>query len=229
LMDPFAGLITLMGVNIVQPGELYPVFNALHTERLLALLALVMLFAKGGHFVYPRVTKSVLYFYAACLATIPLGFWIGNSINSAIDFGKIIVLHLLYVSLVTTRRRMQAVLVTFGALIGYLSITSLVLYYQGQFDYTMNIDRIAGLTNASNSPDALGLTICTALPLMYLFTRKPCSLKLRLFMWVIICLSLWTMLFTGSRGAVLSLVLVLALALVISRRRMVMIPTMLVV
>lgn len=224
LFNPFAGLVTLMGVNMVQPGELYPIYNALHTERLMALLALVMLFAKGYRFVFPAVTKKVLYFYAACVATIPLSFWIGNSINSAMDFGKIIVLHLLYVALVTTRRRMQIVLVFFGTLVGYLAITSLILYYQGQFDFTMNIDRIAGLTNASNSPDALGLTLCTALPIMFLFTRRPCSTRLRVFMAILIVLGLWTLLFTGSRGAVLSLLLVVGIAVLISRRRMITIP-----
>ncbi|HEY8055974.1 MAG TPA: hypothetical protein VIE13_08695, partial [Terriglobales bacterium] len=102
LSNPFVAMITLMGVNIIEPGQLYPIFAVIHVERVVALLALVVLFARGYRFVYPAVTRWCLYFYAACLASIPFAFWIGNAITNAIDFGKVIVIHLLYVTLVNT-------------------------------------------------------------------------------------------------------------------------------
>ncbi len=219
LANPFVAMVTLMGVNMVQPGELYPIYNALHVERVVALLALTMLFARGYRFVFPRVTKWVLYFFAACVASIPFGFWIGNSISAAEDFAKIIVIHLLYVSLVTTRKRMRIVLVAFSTLVGYLAVTSLIMYVQGQFDYTMHVDRIVGLTNASNNPDSLGLTMATGMPLMFLLTLKSSRLGMRLLMWGLIALALLTLLLTGSRGSLLTLVLILGLAVLMSRRR----------
>lgn len=225
LSDPFVGMITLMGINMVQPGELYPVYNALHVERVEAVLALLLLFAKGQRFRYPQVTKSVLYFFAACVASVPLAFWVSNALDSAEDFGKIIVIHLLLVAVILTRRRLRIVLISFSLLVGYLSISSLSLYFQGKFDHTMGVDRIAGLTGASNSPDTLGLTIATALPIMYLFTLKPAKLPLRLAMWGVIGLSVWTLLLTGSRGSLLSFLLILVIAVLISRKRMILIPT----
>ena len=226
--NPFAGLITLMGVNMVQPGELYPLYNALHVERLVALLALAMLFVKGYRFLFPPVTQWVLYFYGACLASIPLAFWISNAFGSATDFGKIIVIHLLSVSLVTSRRRLRAMLLMFSVLVGYLAVTSLIMYFQGAFDFTMHVDRIVGLTNASNNPDTLGLTIATAMPLMFLFTYKSSSNRIRILIWILLGLVLWTLLLTGSRGSLLTLALITALAILISRRRLLLFPAVVV-
>lgn len=225
LADPFVGMVTLMGINMVQPGELYPIFNALHVERLEAIVALVVLFARGYRFAYPRVTRKVLWFFAAVVASIPLSFWVSNSISSAEDFGKIVLLHLLLVAVVISRQRLRVLLLTLSMLVGYLSVSSLALYFQGKFDHTMGVDRIMGLTGASNSPDTLGLTIATALPIMYLFTLKPSRIPLRLLMWGLIALSLWTLLLTGSRGSLLSFLLMLVLAMCISRKRMILIPT----
>jgi len=224
LSNPFVGMVTLMGINMVQPGELYPVYNILHVERVEALIALIVLFARGNRFQYPKVTKWVLYFFAAVVASIPLAFWVSNSIDSAEDFGKIIILHLLLVAVVLSRRRLRIVLIALSLLVGYLSISSLIQYFQGNFNHTMGVDRIAGLTGASNSPDTLGLTIATALPIMFLFTLKPAKLGMRLLMWLDIGLCLWTLLLTGSRGSLLSFMLILIIAVFISRKRLILLP-----
>lgn len=224
LSDPFAALITLMGVDLVNPGDIYPLFNALHLERLVAVLAVVVLFMRGYRFVYPRVTRHCLYFYAACVASIPLGFWISNALTNVIDFGKVIATHLLYVTLVTTRRRMQIVLVSFSLLVGYLCVSSLILYFHGQFQNTMNVDRITGLAGSSTTPDSLGLTLVTAMPIIYLFTRKGGGAALRLLMWGILGLSLWTLLLTGARGVLFTLVLLLLIGIALHRRRLLVLP-----
>ena len=228
LANPFASLILLLGINMIGPGELYPVLAPLHLERTVAILALVVLFARGYRFLYPRITKWVLYFYGACLASIPLSFWVSNAVTNAIDFAKTIVIHLLYVTLVTTRRRMQIVLVAFCCLIGYLCVTSLSLYFQGAYQYTMNTDRIMGLTGAATAPDSLGLTLVTAMPIAYLFTRKPCGGWLRLTMWCILALAVWTMLLTGARGVTYTFLLLLVIAVLLHRRRLLLLPMALV-
>ncbi|MGN6593105.1 MAG: O-antigen ligase family protein, partial [Terriglobales bacterium] len=224
LSNPFVAMITLMGVNIIEPGQLYPVFAAIHVERVVALLALIVLFARGYRFVYPKVTRWVLYFYGACLASIPFAFWIGNAVSNAIDFGKVIVIHMLYVTLVNTRRRMKIVLVSFCCLVGYLSVTSLNLYFNGQFQYTMNVDRITGLAGSATSADSLGLTMVTAIPIIYLFTRKSTSGGLRALMWLVLLLAMWTLSLSGTRGPVITFVLMLLIGAAVHRRRLLFIP-----
>src|SRR5260370_7447737 len=62
----------------------------------------------------------------------------------------------------------------------------------------MGIQRAVGLNNQTNDPNALGITIVTALPLFLLLWRKDAGL----IRWVMIPLTaicLWTIVLTGSR------------------------------
>jgi O-antigen ligase len=224
LSNPFVAMITLMGINIIEPGQLYPVFAAIHVERVMAIVGLIVLFARGYRFAYPVVTKRCLYFYGACLASIPLAFWVGNAVSNAIDFGKVIILHLLYVALVTTRRRMRIVLAAFSCLIGYLCVTSLMLYFQGVYQHAMDTDRIKGLAGSATAPDSLALTLVTAMPLIYLLTRRGSGGWTRALMAIILALSVWTMLLAGARGVFYTFILILLLGILISRRRMLLLP-----
>ena len=222
--NPFIGMVTLMGINIIQPGELYPIYNAVHVERVVAILTLVMVLMKGPKFAFPKLTQWTLYFFAGCVASIPFAFWVSNSVTSAMDFGKTIILSVLLTCLTTTRKRLKVVLITFSILVAYLAVTSLIAYFQGNFQFRMDVDRAVGLTSASDNPDTLGLTIATALPVMFLFLLKGSKASLRFLTAGLIAVVVLAMLLTGSRGALLTLVIVLALGVMLSRRRLLVLP-----
>jgi probable O-glycosylation ligase (exosortase A-associated) len=224
LVDPFGGMLTLMFINMVQPGELYHVFNVLHVERIVALLTIFMMLARGMRFVFPPLAKRMLYFFGATVASIPLAFWISNSITSDIEFAKTIILAMVLVALVTNRRRLRVVLALYCVLVGYLAGSGVVQYLEGNFQVRMHVDRLVGLTNASNNPDTLGLTIATALPIVFLFTLKGNPAWMRWGMRALIVLLLIALLLTGSRGSLLTFVTMFVLALAVSRRRMLLLP-----
>jgi len=224
LSDPFFGMLTLMGINMIQPGELYPIFAPFHVERVMALLTIVMVFAKGVKFRFPRPSRWSLIFYGATVASVPLAFWVSNAFANIQQFAKTIILSLLLVALASTPRRIRTVLLLFSVLVTYLSATSLVQYFQGNFQFRMGVDRAVGLTNASNNPDTLGLTIVTAIPLMFLFTLKTNPSRLRWLMRGLVVMNLWALMLTGSRGTVLAMVLTLALTALVCKKRMLVIP-----
>ncbi|MGH9414676.1 MAG: O-antigen ligase family protein [Terriglobales bacterium] len=228
LFDPFAGMLTLMGINIIQPGQLYPIFHALHTERIMVAVTIVMVVVRGYKLVFPKLAQRMLLFYGACLASVPLAFWLSNSITSVWDFGKTMILSMLLMALTTSRRRLRAVLLTFSGLVGYLAATGLLQYVEGTYQVRMNVDRLVGLTSASANPDSLGLTIATALPIAFLFTLRGNAGWLRWTMRGLCGLLLTSLLLTGSRGSMLTLLLMLTLAILISRRRLVLLPAALV-
>lgn len=224
LRNPFVGLIGLLAATIIQPGELFPLFNALHVERILSAVVFISMYTHGEKFKFPPITKKILWFYASCLASIPLSFWLGNSITSAIDFAKIIILSVMITSLIQTREQMRIFLFTLAALIAYLAASSLILYLQGNFQFTMDVDRARGLTSASDNPDTLGLTIDMSLPICCLFLTKGTKLWMKLLTVVMILICLSALMLTGSRGSVLTLLLMAAIAALRSRKRFIIIP-----
>jgi putative inorganic carbon (HCO3(-)) transporter len=199
ITKPFIGLLGLVVVYLVQPGELYPVLAPLHLERTLAVFVLGSFFFHGNRLRFPLVTKWFLGFYAVMLLSIPFAFWRGNSIEFCIAFAEIVVYHLLIVSLVTTEERFNQIIVVFVALMGWLSISSAVLYAEGVRIVTMGIERASGATSAGGDPNTLGTTLVSAMPLEFLLMLKGNNKWTRILALVVFAASVYVLIVTGSR------------------------------
>jgi O-antigen ligase len=214
ISKPFAGLLGLLVVYIVQPGELYPTLAPLHLERTLAVFVLLSFFLHGNKLRFPPATKWFLAFYGAMVVSIPLAFWRGNSIQFCISFVEIVVFHLLVVAMLTTEERIKKFVVLTVALTGWLAGTALLLYAQGVRIVTMGIERSSGITSSGGDPNTLGITLVTAMPLEFLMMSKGNEKWIRLLGLGVFLISLETIITTGSRTsffAVMFLVLLLIL------------------
>ena len=196
---PFMGLLGLVVVYVIQPGEIYPVLAPLHLERSLAVFVLGSFFFHKNRFHFPPVTKWFLAFYGAMIVSIPLAFWRGNSILFCISFLEIVVYHLLIVSLLSLEDRFNKFIVTFVALMGWLAGTSIFLYLTGVRIFTMGIERAEGLTSSGGDPNSLGITLVSAMPLEFLLMLKGNTKWTRLLGLSVFGVSLWVIISTGSR------------------------------
>jgi O-antigen ligase len=196
---PFIGLLGLVVVYLVQPGELYPVLAPLHLERTLAVFVLASFFFHGNRFRFPLVTKWFLAFYAVMILSIEFAFWRGNSIDFCISFAEIVVYHLLIVSLVTTEERFNQLMVVFVALMGWLAASSAVLYAEGVRIVTMGIERASGATSAGGDPNTLGTTLVSAMPLEFLLMLKGNNKWVRMLALLVFAISVYVLIVTGSR------------------------------
>lgn len=219
LKDPFVGLLALVAVNLIQPGELYPMLAPLHLEKVVAIAVLLSFLAHHQRFKFPAIIKSGMYFYAAVILSIPLSIWASNAFSNAVDIGKTMIYMLLIAALVDSRKRFYLFLLTFVLLMGYFSVTAMVNYYAGHYAHAEGFDRIVGLTSDSDTTDGLALTMATAIPLVLLLAGKGAAKWVRLSACAILGCCLWTMLLTGSRVTMLGfLVAVVAYALTAKRK-----------
>ena len=216
---PFAGLLGLLVVYIVQPGELYPALAPLHLERSLAVFVLLSFFLHGNKLRFPAATRWFLAFYGAMLIAIPLAFWRGNSIQFCISFVEIVVFHLLIVAMVSTEERLKRFVVLTVALIGWLGGTALLLYVQGVRIVTMGIERSSGITSSGGDPNTLGITLVTAMPLEFLMMSKGNGKWVRLLGLGVFLLSLETIITTGSRTSFFAVMFLLLLLVMFDFKR----------
>lgn len=222
IKEPFAGMLALLAVHMIQPGELYPALAPLHLEKILAAVVLGSFLLHGRRLRLPPVVKCCLWFYAAILASIPLSVWFSNAVTNALDFAKTILLLVLVASLVNTRKRFYWTLMVFVLVMGFFACSSITNYYSGHFSHAEGFDRIIGLTSNSDTTDSLALTMASALPLILLMAGEGASWRRRAVCLVIAAAAMWTMLFTGSRNAMLALLLTTAIFVITSRRRVLM-------
>jgi O-antigen ligase len=224
LVNPYVGLIGLLGINIIQPGELFPALDALHVERVMAILVLVSLLIHHGRFVFSKPTKALLLFWLATFLSVPFAFWRMGALLTAIDFSRVIIYHILIANLVNSQRRFRIFLIVFTVLIGWLAVSSYVAYLRGNF-YNENghFAREEGLTSSGGNPNELGLTLVSGLPLIaLLWTRGKWRDRMLGFGVAGICI--WAVIFTGSRSSFLSLLFLLAAYVFSTRRRIIFLP-----
>jgi O-antigen ligase len=212
------GLIGLVTVNIVQPGELYPIFDTLHVERLAGIFVLgTLLLHRGRINVKGPMSRPVLFFWLALFASVPLAYWRGNSLWGAIGFYKHIVYFFLIVNLVTTARRLKIFIAACVALNGWLAISSYWAYSHGFYYGSEALERAEGLTSSAGDPNSLGITLVCGIPLAVLLIFYG-NARLRILGLVAAGASLVTLVLTGSRTAFLGFI-VLTFVFALTRRK----------
>lgn len=217
--NPFVGMVGLLGVNIINPGELYPLIGALHVERVMVLVVLASSVLRIK-FQFPRITRTVLIFWGAMFASVPLAFWPGGAFEKSWDFFRIVVYHVLVLNLLTTVQRFRLFVRAFVCLIGWIAGTTLWGYAHGSFDVHAlrnGLERAQGLTSSGGDPNTLASTLVSSLPLMLLLAFKGEG-KERLVAFALAGMALTAVVLTGSRTAIFT-GLLLAIVFVLTHKQ----------
>ncbi len=226
LKSPYHGLLALLVINVVQPGELYPAFDSLHIERIVVLIVFAStILRQDERLRIPSLSKKLIVFWLMICVGIPFAFWMGGTALAAIDFGKTVVYNILIVSLVSTRERLRGFLITYAAAIGYLGLSSCWTYFHGGSVFAQGIDRAQGLTNAGGDPNSLAITLVSAFPLTFLLLGDA-DKKIRLAAVVMCVINIATVVLTGSRTGFMVMLMLMVLFTVTRRKAIVLAPVL---
>lgn len=223
-LNPFAGLVGLLAINVVQPGELYPIFETFHVERLAAIFVLASLLLHRGRISLKNpMSRQVLFFWLALFASVPLAYWRSNSLSGAFSFYRTIIYFFLITNLVTTIPRVRNLITVFVALNAWLAISSYWAYLHGFYYVSSTFDRVEGLTSAGGDPNSLGISLVCGIPfaILLLFYGSP---RLRLLGLVTAGASVFTLILTGSRTSFFGLVTLVIVFAVTRRNKVFILP-----
>jgi hypothetical protein len=201
LTRPYIGLLALLIVMELQPGELYPATASLHLERLIAGMLLIGFLLNGGKFRFPTPTRWFLAFFGAMLVSIPLAFWRGNAIWSCISFAEIVTFVLFVTALLTTEERIRWFVLTDVLLVDWLGGSALWNYAHGIWQVRMHIERAIGITSSAGDPDTMAVTLLLGIPLCLALLAKSNPMWMRMVAAASIVVYVVTIVDTGSRAA----------------------------
>ena len=218
IASPLIGLIGLLAVIFIRPGEIYPDLAPLHIERIVSIVVMLAFVARGNKIRFPRVTGTFLFFWATMFCSVPLSFWPGGAFQASLDFGKAVIYYLLIANLAITSSRLRTILIAFCAMTSWLAGQAFLEYQQGATRFTMGIDRAIGLNNMSNDPNALGITLVTTLPFLAIFCYRNAG-RIRWLAIPLLGLCVWTIVLTGSRASYITLGLLAILYALSSKQR----------
>ncbi len=224
LTRPYIGLLALLIVMELQPGELYPQLAPLHLERVVAGLLLVAFFIHGQKLRFPAPTRWFLAFYGGMILCIPLAFWRANSAAECVSFLEIVVYILFATALLTTESRIRWFILTYVLLVDWLGGSALWNYAHGVFIVRMNIERAIGITSSAGDPNSMATTLLTAIPFSVALMVRSNPVWMRLTGLASIALAVVTIVDTGSRTAAIGIVFLVFLLLVRNPKNLIFLP-----
>lgn len=221
---PYIGLLALLIVMELQPGELYPSLAPFHLERIVAGIVLLAFFLHGEKWRFPVPIKWFLAFYGAMILSIPLAFWKTGAVLSCLSFLEIVVYVMLATALLTTESRIRWFVLTFVLLVDWLGGSALYNYHHGIWQYRMHIERAIGITSSAGDPNTMATTLITTMPLAI---SLMASSNARWMRWIglgSIAMGMVTVVDTGSRSGALGVVFLILLLMIRKPKSLILLP-----
>jgi O-antigen ligase len=224
LSRPYIGLLAMLIVMELQPGELYPHLAWLHLERIIIVMLLVSWFLHGAKLRMLAPTKWFLAFYGAMIAAIPFAFWRGNSAGSCFYFLEIVIYVIATTALLTTEKRIRWFILVDVLLVDWMGGSALWNYMHGVWQYTMDIERAIGITSSAGDPNTMATTLLLSIPFSIALMARGNPVWMRIVALLSIALACVTIVDTGSRAGAMGIVFVISMLIFRKRRNLVWLP-----
>jgi len=209
IFNPFPALLLFMVLVAVRPQEGVPLLEALHVERLCALLAMVGWALQAGveRRIRP-VSRSIAFwllaFVIVCFLSIFASVWKLGSANAWIDLLKLCVLAFLISQMVDTPKRLFIFLLVFAIGHVWMAGESLRLYYSEGYNYIrMGILRATTGSASRGDPNSLAASLVLAMCFAFYNIGVHRNLFWRLSWLGVIGAGGLVVVLTGSRSAML--------------------------
>jgi O-antigen ligase len=180
----FVGLMTFTALLFFRPQDLFTPLRALHLAELSALFALGALMASrlGRGLTVTRVTTeliAVVALGAVILMTAPFSIWFGGAVRTFTDlYAKVILIFVLMVNTLTTRKRIEQFTWLLVIATGYIGGRAVLDYARG-INLIEN-GRVQGAVGGMfKNPNDLALNMVAVLPLAIFLLLRPLSMLQR--------------------------------------------------
>lgn len=223
---PYIGLLAMLIVMELQPGELYPHLAWLHLERIIIGMLLVSWLLHGARLRMLGPTKWFLAFYGAMLAAIPFAFWRANSAGSCFQFLEIVIYVVATTTFLTTEKRIRWFILVDVLLVDWMGGSALWNYLHGVWQYTMDIERAIGITSSAGDPNTMATTLLLSIPFSITLMARGNPVWMRLIGLLSIGLAMVTIVDTGSRSGAMGIVFVISMLIFRKRRNLVWLPVL---
>jgi putative inorganic carbon (HCO3(-)) transporter len=224
LFRPFLGLLVLLTLHFVQPGEMIPALAPLRLELIYGVLMLMIVLYRQTDSLKATlkgdpIVRATLLLEAVVVFTIPFAIWRGGAFGAATDLGKMIVLELLMICLIDSQDRLRSILWLLVGFMMWFSGSSLTGYLQGQYYVVNGVERAQGTNSMVGGPNQLAGLLLSLLP--FLVALVICSKSFFVRLMLIGCggLTLIVLLLTGARIALIALVALAIFYVLHSKRK----------
>jgi len=208
---PFFGFVLYLFLYFLRPGERFTALAPLRVELtfgVVLLLAIVIHDAlKGTRIRFPRdrISTSILVFIGAFWLGVIFSVWKEQSAEAMIAFLKTFVFYYFVVVMADNEKRFNITFWVIVLLTCFAGAEAAYIYFTGGYSLNQGIMRSGGATSFGEHSNSLAMYMTTTIPmLIYLIVkyRKPVA---RFLCFAMMAVCFVTLIITGSRSGVLSL------------------------
>ncbi len=231
---PFWGLLSYLMIFLLRPGEMYPSLSALRLELVTGLFVLLVIVIRQkimeGRVTLPRdsITLSMVAFLVAMCLTVFTSYDKGVTIETCLDFLKLLIFYYLIISLIDTKQKFIAFISVFLLLIAYIGFDAFRSYMEGGFITRMGVDRMYGSTSAGGDPNTLAATLVATIPLLVASGFYFRQWLISSLLWLLALGMVYLVAITASRSGMLAFVGAIAGGIMYSRHKVIIVITSLV-
>lgn len=224
LARPFVGVLLLMTLHFVQPGELIPALSALRLELVYGILMLIVLARKKASEIKvllktDPIVRATILLEAVIILTIPFAIWPGGAFQAALDVVKMIVLQMLMTFFIDSQDRLRYILWLLVSFMMWFAGSSFTAYVQGQYYEVNGVQRAEGVNSMVGGPNQLAGLLLALLPFLIALMLCTKSIVLKLLLVAGGMLTLFVLLLTGARIALIALALMALFYILRSKRK----------
>jgi O-antigen ligase len=211
LLRPFLGLLILIIIRFVQPGELIPALEPFRIELVYGLLLLLSFVVhRASAATAPSLTSPILRAalillgYAAL--TVPFAIWRGGALNQVIVLAKLVFILFFIATLIDTGFRLRTIVWVLVGVLAWYAGSAMHSYLKGEFVLVGDLVRAVGVSSNVGDPNALAGLVVGLLPFLMGAIRFTRMIAARVVLLPVLALALATLVVTGSRASMLALV-----------------------
>lgn len=208
---PFFGFVLYLFLYFLRPGERFAALAPLRIELtfgVVLLLAIVIHDAlKGTRVRFPsdKISIAILIFIGAYWLGVIFSVWKEQSLEGFISFIKTFVFYYFVVVMADNEKRFNVTFWFIVVLTSFAGAEAAYNYFTGNFSFSQGIMRSGGATSFGEHSNSLAMYMTTTIPmLIYLMVRyrRPIA---RAFCFAMMGICFVTLIVTGSRSGILSL------------------------
>ena len=211
LFRPFLGLLVLMTLHFVQPGEMIPALAPFRIELIYGVLIFgILVFQKSAAIkkilLTDRIVLGALLLEALVIFSIPFALWPGGAAFVAQDLLKLIMLQLLMTFFIDSQERLRYILWLFVSFLMWFAGSSFSAYIHGEF-YTVNgVQRAEGINSMVGGPNELAGLLLALLPFLIALIHCSKNVLVKILLCGCGALTLFVFALTGARISMLALI-----------------------
>lgn len=217
------GLLAYTCILIVRPGTLFPYLNEIRFELIVALVLLVVIFFSGQcrkslSFSRNKITLNVFLF--VLIVIVSFIFAINHDIASLFtwEFIKIYAFFLMIIAIVRTEDDLKMFIWTFALLMIWLGYEPIYNYLNDIVRLREEIEYGVASTGRAAGHVALGIYLCQGMAFLWYLTASCKTLTYKMLGVFLLLFSLFGILASGSRGALVGLIILAVLISCYSKR-----------